>query len=434
MSSKIKRILEYSPTIAAVFIALAAAYRPISRNKDLLEDYSLITRDGFQWIIQGRAFSNGLFSEPWPELRNPGYVFVTALDNLFGAAGYVISLSIAVSLLVQIFVIHYISFQLLKSRLLAGIIALAVILSPIQFISIHVLSDASSVALMFLIILQIFKVLYLEKKINLFYFFILTLITPLFQLYTIYPLIVLIILTIYVRFRYPKNNSHSYLIKISLYGFLGLLLGVIIRQTWYASIPHESVPNQFSLINFNFENFYFYLNTWTWLIGPTIVLSLLIIAFIKLRNFNIFTVYIFSLFTFYAISIFFYSWQESRFSYFLTILSFIVFTLCVSLLKSNNIKSLISISLAALVFIFGSVFTPTDKWSPTVGESVMFRPWILHGFWGSPAYTEYTSARNLYCLADVIQVEVTDKLIEETMPIIYRSDLQLAKFALKNCL
>ena len=43
-------------------------YRPLSLNqKDLLESYSAITVDGFDFIITGRALMGGIISD-WPVL------------------------------------------------------------------------------------------------------------------------------------------------------------------------------------------------------------------------------------------------------------------------------------------------------------------------------------------------------------------------------
>ena len=51
---------------------IIATYRPMSINrKDILESYSAVTVDGFDFIITGRALASGIYTD-WPVLRNPG--------------------------------------------------------------------------------------------------------------------------------------------------------------------------------------------------------------------------------------------------------------------------------------------------------------------------------------------------------------------------
>jgi hypothetical protein len=425
----------YSPLVLAISYALAAAYRPLSLKSDILSDYSLITSDGFQWIMQGRALAQGIFDQTWPELRNPGYVLITALDAFLGSAGIAIALSIALALLIQIYVIYFFTYKFSKSHLAASLIALAMILSPIHFIALHVLSDAISVALMLLMLLFAFKTLNYQK-IRFLNLFILSLATPLFQLYTLYPLLILIPFLFFLFFTL-QDSEQRVAIRNTLVTILsGSFIGVSLRQLWYYLIPHESSPIQFGLINLSLNNMYFYLNTWAWLIGPIFFILLITFSFLRfnLKTKNLFSYYVTALFSIYGVSIFFYNWQESRFSYFLTVLSFIIFALTLSKVSSLGLVNLLSFSLAFLLLFFGSILTPTNKWAPEIGEYVYFRPWILHGFWGSPPYAEYINTKHAYCEDGKLQITLTEEFINQQMPLISRSDPALGKFALENCL
>ena len=92
--------------LAALAIGLAFALiklRPI--NGLFINSYPYISADGFDWIVEGRelwelvAVGN---TDPWPSLRNPGFVLVTAADFAAQANGTIIiatqSLAIAATL------------------------------------------------------------------------------------------------------------------------------------------------------------------------------------------------------------------------------------------------------------------------------------------------------------------------------------------------
>lgn len=422
------------PLLFAITLALAAAYRPLSLKSDILKDYSPITQDGLQWIMQGRTFAKLHFTESWPELRNPGYVLISSLDGLLGGQGIVFSISIAFALLVQIFVIFKISHRLTGSNFLSGSFASAFILNPINFISLHILSDAFSVALMFLLIYSAFLILYEEKKVNIFYLGLLGLISALFQLYTLYPIIILIVF-LALRAR-DSNINRNYQIKVITYLLMGALTGFLLRQLWYELITHNSSPNQLALISINFNNLNFYLNTWGWLLAPVLISSTIYLIITKKSNLNLnsFTLYIFTLTLLYALSIFFYNWQESRFSYFLVGIFYICLAILVESEKRKWLTNLLAFMVISLALIFGSIFTPTNKWAPQIGESVLFRPWILHGFWGSPPYAEYVATKNKYCKAGVVTIEVDEEILRTEMPLIANSDPEMGRFAIKNCL
>jgi hypothetical protein len=430
------KFIQLTPLLGAVTITLAAAYRPLSLNRDLLEDYSLITQDGFQWIIQGRALANLLVSETWPELRNPGYVVITALDAIFGSFGLIISISTAIALLIQLWVIHKIAREVSLSQLSSGAIALAFILNPINFIALHLLSDAISVSIMMLMVFVTFLIIHQEKQINPISLFLLGSIGALFQLYTLYPILLLLFFIIILFQQKQINLKREYLKKLFIITSAGLILGLFLRYFWYSLIEHQSTPKQFELIVFSLKNLMFYVNTWSWLLAPIFLSGLyfVIIKKVKIVKKEVFKWYLITLSTIYATSIFFYDWQESRFSYFLVALLFVLFIVIISKEKREVTTNFISVNLVVLALIFGSIFTPTNKWAPEIGESVMWRPWILHGFWGSPPYLEYVNARNQFCKNGVIQIEVDEQVIRENIPIVANSDPNLGIFALKNCL
>lgn len=426
--------ITYSPLALAISLALAAAYRPLSLNKDILEDYSLITQDGFQWILQGRALANFIFGEPWPQLRNPGYVLITALDSFLGSQGIAIAISVFLALLIQILVIYKISFVLNNSIFFAGALVLAYILNPIQFIALHVLSDALSIAWMFIVIYGAFLIFFLEKHIKFLYLASFGLVASQFQLYTLFPILFIIIFLI-IKIKIAQKNNNYYK-KALFYVTIGLIAGILLRQLWYKFIDHASTPNQLSLIDFNLANFNFYVNTWGWLIAPLLFLYLIFYLFlkkIKIRK-NLFSNFIISLTLVYSAAIFFYDWQESRFSYFLVGILFICFSIIVSGENRKPMLNTLGVASISIALIFGSVYTPENKWAPKIGESVLWRPWILHGFWGSPPYAEYVVARNKYCVENKFVSSSAEDVVKNEMPLITNSDPDIGIFAIKNCL
>jgi hypothetical protein len=175
-------------------------YRPLSLNqKDLLESYSAITVDGFDFIITGRALMGGIISD-WPVLRNPLFTSISALDSFFGNFGVAFSITIGISLLLQFISLSKLCNYFKLNEITSASIFLVFFMNNIHFIDVYILSDSISLSLMlFGITLIIVKKSNKSELLG----SLLIVFSSLGQFYTLFGLLFLLIADFSVYF---KNN------------------------------------------------------------------------------------------------------------------------------------------------------------------------------------------------------------------------------------
>ena len=127
---------------------LIVTYRPLSLNrKDIIESYSAITVDGFDFIVTGRALASGIFSNS-PVLRNPLFTAISTLDSVLGGIGIAFSVFIGIALSLQFYSISKILKHFQINSIMSASLFIVFFMNNIHFIDVYILSDAISLSLM----------------------------------------------------------------------------------------------------------------------------------------------------------------------------------------------------------------------------------------------------------------------------------------------
>ena len=423
-------------TIVKLFILAQIAivtYRPLSLNqKDLLESYSAITVDGFDFIITGRALMEGIISG-WPVLRNPLFTGISALDSLFGNFGVAFSITIGIALLLQFISLNKICNYFKFNEITSASIMVIFFMNNIHFIDVYVLSDSISLSLMlFGITLIVIK----KKPSSELLGSLLIVFSSLGQFYTLFGLLFLFIPNhIKINDIFFRLKQKNFIITA-----LAILISIMIRKIWSLQIGHESVPANFSLLKLNINMFNFYLNTWVVIFIPFII-SILYFLFInpimvvKSIKQNIMKSGLYISFI-VGIFIFFYQWNESRFSYLLFILvtinMIIFFGTRMSVKHKNHF-----VALTAILTIFFNIFwSPKDNWQPRVGESKFLRPWATERYWERVPFAYYVEIRDKNCLSSENSATIAqvNDLLELDLMELPGPIRDTARFGIENCL
>ena len=228
--------------------------------------------------------------------------------------------------------------------------------------------------------------------------------------------------------------------KNSIITILAILISFIVRKIWSLQIGHESVPANFSLLKFNINMFNFYVNTWVVFFIPFII-SLLYYSFINpvaivksiKQNFIESGLYISII---VGTFIFFYQWNESRFSYLLFI--FVMINIIVFFGKEllSNHKNHLLILTAILTIFVNTIWAPKDNWQPRVGESKFLRPWVTERYWERVPFAYYVEIRDKYCLSkdNSATIEQMNERFESDLMELPGPIRDTARFGIANCL
>ena len=105
----------YATLFVALFAGLFGAQFVYLANGDVINNYPFISPDGFDWYTEGvyvtQLFSGATLPE-LPVLRPPFFVFVTAVDFIFGNKGLVLAILYGVAT----FYTYFFSLKLIDSN------------------------------------------------------------------------------------------------------------------------------------------------------------------------------------------------------------------------------------------------------------------------------------------------------------------------------
>ena len=403
---------------------------------DILASYSAITIDGFEFIITGRAFAMGIL-ENYPILRNPPYVLLAALDSVLGKSGFGFGSVVFISIMIQLYSIMGLMKILKLSYHLRSTILVVFFFNFINFINLYILSDLMVISILMLGITQIFANL-IGSKIGFKTYSGVTLIflSSIGQFYALLSLIIL--LPFYVSKVFKKR-----IIYLSLYSASLFICTLIVKYFWNRLISHKKVPVQWENLDFTFNMFNYYINTWLYVFTPLLVA---VVAHFKnvfnkgnyifTPNSKILTQVFALLIAVTASVIFLYQFYESRYTYVLFI--FVIYFLIIlvsQLQKKDFIVSFMNVT-ASLTLIFGVLWSPSNKWEPRIGESTFLRPWLVERYWERIPFSQYVELREKYCVgldrskSDIETIVIDSKdLLTLVEPV-----RAMAEFGLKNCL
>ena len=431
------RLGYYFVVFLVVAQGLIAGYRPMNfQGIDILASYSGITIDGFEFIITGRAFAMGIL-ENYPILRNPPYVLLAALDSVLGKSGFVFGSVVFISIMIQLYSIMGLMNLFKLSYYLRSAILIVFFFNFINFINLYILSDLMVISILMFGITLIFADL-IGYKVGLKTYSGVTLIflSSIGQFYALLSLIILLPF-------YVSKVSKRRIIYLSLYSASLFIFTLIVKYLWNRFISHKKVPVQWENLDFTFNMFNFYINTWFYIFMPILVAVIVYLKNVLNKGNYIFTpnskilTQVFALLIVATASvIFLYQFYESRYTYVLFVFVIYFLIILVSLLqKEDFIVSFMNVT-ASLTLIFGVLWSPSNKWEPRIGESTFLRPWLVERYWERVPFSQYVELREKYCVG--LDRSKSD---EETIVIDSKDLLTLvepvrdmAEFGLKNCL
>jgi hypothetical protein len=412
---------------------IIATYRPVSINrKDILESYSAVTVDGFDFIITGRALASGIYTE-WPVLRNPLFTLISAIDSVLGNIGIAFGLVIGISLTLQFLSLNKMFNYFRFSESVSASLLVIFFMNNIHFIDIYVLSDSISLSLMLYGITLIVLNENQKKELN---GSLIIVASSLGQFYTLFGLLFLLTPV--------KMNLKSVINKIrqrnTIITFFFLIISLVVRKFWTSEIGHNSSPDQFGLLKLNLNMFNFYFNAWAVIFVPFIIvlIYLVLMEFSTLKKFIsvnfIKSGFYISLVV--SVFLFFYQWKESRFSYLLFIL--IVVNVILVIGKNQKMPRLRDALplIALLTIVFNTLWTPSDNWQPRIGESSFLRPWVTERYWERVPFTYYVEIRNKSCLKSIGSIDNSKakESLEEDLLSLPDPVRVTARFGIENCL
>lgn len=352
----------------------------ILSNGYMINQYPFISPDGFDWITEGlylsEAIKGNVFDGVLPVARPPFFVFITAIDAFFGQTGIVIWLVNSIAF----FVTGYIGLLLIgyknRTNWFNAIFIIALLLAPINYVRIWMLSDGITVAL------SLLTVYYLQKYQN--YNFkqitvgaLLIAISGSSQIYGL--MIPLIYLGIFFLFA-VKNKQFSIIKQILFITTLALIFYAIVNYAWFQFIPHDMTPKNFVLLQLSLDMFWFYFHTWGFYFFPFIPLFLLIRLLTKeeyVRDILLLSLWV-GVIIFMTLC-FVYQWQESRFTFmFWSILVIAIFRSSIYLKQQQEIFRIQIYTIVSFLIIFQSfLISIPNEWRPDL-KNVSISPatWI----------------------------------------------------------
>lgn len=373
--------------VVAVYSILFGIHFIILSNGDVINSYPLITPDGFDWYTEGvylvKLLSGDAGLPPLHALRPPTFVMVTALDYLFGGAGFVLAfVSSAATFGTYYLVNKIIDFQYenVSGRWYAIPVVLATTVYPINYIKVYLLADPISV--FFSLSASYFFIKYLRNNltVNLFVSNTLFLIAGLTQTYGLIPLIVIYGLAFFIQLNQNKRKS----ITIILSGLFTTFLFVLLTYTWRSLIPHLTTPPNFDLLKLSVDMFGFYVGVWGYYLVPFLAYFLISrsVYLIKPSFDNVVGLGSVLIVLAFLLLLFFYQWPEARFTYYLW--PWLLIAVFVNIgLKVDYRKSVLWLS---VIVILACIITPSNYWQPTSSslEVDPSRNWLFTYFHSKP--------------------------------------------------
>jgi hypothetical protein len=368
-------------------------------SKSLLLNWPYISPDGFDAILEGRLI--GTEDLVLPILRNPGFVFISKLDALFGGFGTLFWVANTVGLTLQYMAIKKYSTKYSLTSKTQLLILATYFISYIHFFSLFILSDTIAIGILSYALSQLTTI---EKFTNEKYLksLVLIIVGSVFQPYCLIALIPMVI-----------TMSRTSLIRGFLQGLCFPLTIYLTSVVTYENVvPHIATPANFSLLDLSLNMSSFYFNTWAITFGPVLLFVFSILSLNRRKHFSSFLKHVFlnrDLIPGYFILmlIFFYQWPESRFTYIAyAIIAPILLVRSVD--KISQLQQAFKVStLHSFIFFVALISTlllyPKDSWKPKLSDISPGKVWIaqalsqiIDGDQSSP-YRDILGSVEKYC-------------------------------------
>lgn len=408
---------------AKLFVVLFSSFFAIKFfylvDGNVINNYPFISPDGFDWYTEGVYLTQlikGVSLPELPVLRPPLFVFLTALDYISGKQGLVLAASYGVAILFTFFCSVKIvdSVYELPEKNAWYILPLAICTTiyPINYFKPFLLADSLAVALSLASVLMLIRYLKSLQSYTLVISCALAVLAGLTQTYGLIPFLIFSSCNFFLLFRSHKIEALKFLFSILAVSITFIMLTAL----WRTLLPHASTPQNFALLRFSVDMFYYYLSTWSYYFSPLILFYFICCSYefsaISAKGILISLVIVTFLFSTLA---FFYQWPDARFTFYILPWLMILF-FSITRLTSARGSYLIAILTFFLIFL-----VPESYWSPTwasVHGSVK-RNWVSDYFLALPVDRKLHSCGNS-CLDDNEFLKNSDYYVNSTISTLYK--------------
>jgi hypothetical protein len=363
----------------SILIAGIPAIQIWSPRGDLLENFSRISPDGLDWILQGRLL--GQENLVLPVLRNSGYVLISKADWLLGGHGFVFAISAFIGLYLQLWTLIKLLEQKAVNKTFQILSVLMFAFSYIHFVASYILPDVLAIGIMVYSLYQLAVSVNIDDKAKWIRFSIILLLSCTLQFYAFLPFILAFAIFVARRNKIPTVKFKVFCLSSTL------ILSILATTEWRRLIRHASVPSQFELLELNLNMLPFYEQVWSILFIP--VLVFIVLSHRKLRptriEFELVDVLFLAGGTILLFSAFVYQWPESRISYsgFALIYMGLVPTFASryeSLQSYRNSSTKINIVIRVLLSFFiltSALYGPSNPWQPKWNDLKLGYSWVI---------------------------------------------------------
>lgn len=459
MKSEISRNFDGAQTFAervwgflsyfVLFFLVVHPFLLVSWGESALSSRLLISPDGFDWVMEGRALAQGV-AEPWPVLRNPGMVVLSAIDHFAGGFGYFFALANSLGLAAQWFVLDTVAKYANFSGRAKFLTAASYFLLPIHFISNYVLADTFAVgAVMLSLYLFWFASIRNSPSLAMLAGTV-SVVAGSFQLYGLAPALAYLTFTLYLW----ATREHQTIKKIKpilfASGVAAIAAVLLMRQLWESSIPHGSTPAMLDLLAINLNMTTFYLEVWLFTFSPIL---LAVITFSSLGRWPLIIknlarpaksgAALFGLgFLGLGLFSFFYQWPESRFTY--TYAGLLTVSVMFLLTRSSKLATELSPdsdkvdtsarTMFSAALLVGLVLTPANLWAPSHAAISIFTPWFETSSVGNTRFDEFEALVEESCRGNQLSLDSKKAAAAVTALEFSPYEGNIALFGLENCL
>jgi hypothetical protein len=336
---------------------------------DFFNSYPFISDDGFDWIAQGVALNErivGVDASPWPVLRNPVFVLVTALDDALHASGDVIIFANAAAVTLTFASLGWLGRQLGHGAAALCAALLALCFSTLGFWRLWVLSDTICVALMTASFCLAISHVLSPKRFFICLAAVFAVAAGLTQTYGIIAFCGVV--STVIAGRALTGGRIGRALPATLIAVVVLTFGL--QKLWAAAIPHSGQPAPLDLLKPSFAMTRYYLNVWATSFGvfaPLVIAALAMRLRRNLRPRLYEAALAATLLTFIVLS-YFYQWRESRFTFIYLTIFFAALLMITrppvgAVAEGSTVERKLIWTCAASALI-GLLVVPSDYWMP----------------------------------------------------------------------
>jgi hypothetical protein len=254
--------------LAAATIIYALFLGRMSGGGMIFNSYPFISDDGFDWLYQGCSLHDRLSGALVPSLhvlRDPGFVFIVALDSFMGETGAILLLAHAFSFFTTGLSILVIGGQFRVRAAVISSVIIIFILFPLNFFRLFILTDPLAVAFLSGSACSFVIYIHGDDRRHLILAATLALMGGMTQTYAAIPFFIGITLDALLKI------SRRQRLALPLILFLSVTIGMIFfKVAWGWALPHLARPASFGLIRPSFNNAEFYLHAWGYVFIPLI--------------------------------------------------------------------------------------------------------------------------------------------------------------------